>query len=113
MEKQLGEGTLSISQDVIDFIIEVVVDEIEGVQMVVQNVKDKLVGIVNRKKTVYSTEEESQKLTVNVKVGITYGENIPFVCYQVQNRLKEEIENLTGFEVEEINLSVERLEYKD
>ena len=49
MKKHLNQGTLSISESVIDFILEVAVKETEGVELIKAPVKHTLKKMVGRR----------------------------------------------------------------
>lgn len=39
-------------------------------------------------------------------LNIAFGYNIPSVCYKVQDKVKTMIENMTGLQVEDVNVKV-------
>ncbi|MCA0987941.1 Asp23/Gls24 family envelope stress response protein [Guptibacillus algicola] len=111
MKKPSLYGTLSISETVFDFILDVVVSEMEGIEQIQSNVKRTLKRIVGKRKSMYSDEtfDENEGLTLGVEIGIKYGECIPLVCYTLQEKIKQEVEMMTGFQVNEINIVVSTL----
>ncbi len=107
MKKHLNQGTLSISESVIDVILEVAVQETEGVELIKAPVKHTLKKMVARRRKAARYEGfEDSGLSLRVEVAISFGEVIPFTCFMLQERIKQDIEKMTGLYVEEINIVV-------
>ena len=51
------------------------------------------------------TDEKEVKIDVNIIV--EYGSRIPDVAFEIQNRVKKSVENMTGLKVSEINVHVQ------
>ena len=49
--------------------------------------------------------EKSIKLDVNIIV--EYGTRIPDIAFEIQNRVKKEVEEKTGLKVEDVNVNVQ------
>ncbi|KMM38797.1 Asp23/Gls24 family envelope stress response protein [Guptibacillus hwajinpoensis] len=112
MRKEYNQGTLVISESVIDFIVDVAVKETEGVELIVAPVKHtlrKIVGIRKRNKSQYEDGIEETGLSLRVEVAIDFGEIIPITCFMLQERIKNDVERMTGLKVEEVNVIVNRL----
>ncbi|MBN8207343.1 Asp23/Gls24 family envelope stress response protein [Bacillus sp. NTK071] len=112
MRKEINQGTLVISESVIDFILDVAVKETEGVELIVSPVKHtlrRIVGIRKRSRSQYEEGIEETGLSLRVEVAIGFGEIIPFTCYMLQERIKHDVERMTGLNVEEVNVIVSRL----
>ncbi|WP_347550501.1 Asp23/Gls24 family envelope stress response protein [Pseudalkalibacillus hwajinpoensis] len=114
MRKQLKQGTLSISENVIDFILDVAVKETEGVELISSPVKHTLKRMIRKGRTsVVMQDEEEFNLSLRVEVAITFGENIPYTCLMLQERIKNDVEKITGLDVYEVNLLVTGLLLKE
>ena len=50
--------------------------------------------------------EEDGKIRVQLVLNIRYGYNLPDVTRKVQERVKDVLENMTGIEVESVNISI-------
>lgn len=112
MRKEFNQGTLVISESVIDFILDVAVKETEGVELIVAPVKHtlrKIVGIRKRNRSQIEDGIEEAGLSLRVEVAIDFGEIIPLTCYMLQERIKNDVERMTGLHVEEVNVIVNRL----
>ncbi|NGQ94765.1 Asp23/Gls24 family envelope stress response protein [Brevibacillus sp. SYP-B805] len=53
---------------------------------------------------------EEKQLTLDMRVGVMYGVKIHQVCRDLQERVKQDVEDLTGLEVLAVNVRVERIE---
>ena len=58
------------------------------------------------------TEDEGE-LTVNCEIIVYFGENIPQLCYDIQSKVKRDIEEKTGLSVKAVNIRVEGLDKKE
>lgn len=48
-----------------------------------------------------------KELKIDVNIIVEYGARIPDVAYEIQNRVKKAIENMTGLNVAEVNVHVQ------
>jgi uncharacterized alkaline shock family protein YloU len=110
MSKSFHQGSLTISENVIDFILEVAIKETEGVRFIEAPVKKTLRKMVRKgKRPSFQYDENMQEdggLTLMVEVAIDFGEIIPFTCFVLQERIKTDVEKMTGFQVDEVNVVV-------
>jgi len=56
--------------------------------------------------------ERNECCTVFLKMTMKYGSNILHVCEKLQKHIKEEIEEMTNFTVEHVNITVQNLVYR-
>ena len=52
-------------------------------------------------------DTESGKANIDVNIIVEYGSRIPDVAYEIQNRVKTAVENMTGLKVEAVNVHVQ------
>ena len=57
--------------------------------------------------------EDDGVLTINCEIIVYYGVNIPQLCYDIQSKVKRDIEDRTGFTVKAVNIRVEGLDKKE
>ena len=50
---------------------------------------------------------EDGKAKLDVNIIVEYGSRIPDVAFEIQNRVKKAVENMTGLVVEEVNVHVQ------
>ena len=54
----------------------------------------------------YSSQSNST-IIYNVSIIVEYGARIPDVAFEIQNRVKKSVENMTGLKVTEVNVHVQ------
>ena len=52
-------------------------------------------------------DSENGKAKIDVNIIVEYGARIPDVAFEIQNRVKTAVENMTGLKVEEVNVHVQ------
>ena len=57
--------------------------------------------------------EDDGMLTINCEIIVYFGVNIPQLCYDIQSKVKRDIEEKTDFTVKAINIRVEGLDKKE
>lgn len=103
-------NNIKISNDVIAVIAGVAVSEVEGVASMSGGLAGGLTEAIKGKKNLakgikVDVTEKSAKIDVNIIV--EYGSRIPDVAFEIQNRVKKAVENMTGIKVSEVNVHVQ------
>lgn len=57
--------------------------------------------------------EDNGVLTINCEIIVYFGVNIPQLCYDIQSKVKRDIEEKTDFTVKAVNIRVEGLDKKE
>ena len=52
-------------------------------------------------------EKTDNKAKIDVNIIVEYGSRIPDVAFEIQNRVKKSVENMTGLKVAEVNVHVQ------
>lgn len=107
MEKK-GTGEVKIASDVVAIIAALAVTETEGVSSMAGNITNELIGkfgMKNLSKGVKVTMEDGL-VHVDIMLNVKYGYSIKNVSEQVQNRVSQQIETMTGLVVPEVNVRV-------
>lgn len=52
-------------------------------------------------------DKNENKVKIDVNIIVEYGTRIPDVAFEIQNRVKKAVENMTGLGVEEVNVHVQ------
>ena len=107
--KTENEG-IQISNDVVAVIAGVAVSEVQGVSGMSGGFAGGITEVLSGKKNLakgikVEIEENTAKIDVNIIV--EYGSRIPDVAFEIQNRVKKAVENMTGLKVEEVNVHVQ------
>lgn len=111
-EDKLGE--VHIADEVVAIIAGLAATEVEGVSSMAGNITNELVsrlGMKNLSKGI-KVEIENDTVKVEVALNIAFGYVIPDVSQKVQERVKSAIENMTGFNVESVNVRIATVDMK-
>ncbi|MCM1251558.1 MAG: Asp23/Gls24 family envelope stress response protein [Clostridium sp.] len=101
-------GTVKIADDVVAMIAALAATEVEGVAAMSGNMTNELLSRVGVKNMTKGTRVEvlQKKVKVDLAITIEYGFNIPATCQRVQTKVKNAVENMTGLEVNDVNIRI-------
>lgn len=101
-------GTVKIANDVVAMIAGLAATEVEGVGAMAGNITNELMGKVGMKKQTKGVKVDILDGNVSVELAVTleYGFNIPTTCNKVQEKVKNAIETMTGFNVSDVNIRI-------
>ena len=108
--KESENGGVNITDEVVAIIAGLAATEVEGVSSLAGNLTNEVIskaGMNKLSKGVKIITEEENKVAVRLGVNISYGYEIPKICQQVQDKVKNAIENMTGLEVADVNIKVD------
>ena len=105
-KKELGE--VRIASDVVAAIAALAATEIDGVYSMAGNITNALIGKLGMKNLSKGVKilMEGGIVRVDMMVVVNYGYSIPEVSEQVQERVSQQIENMTGLSVSEVNVRI-------
>ena len=104
-----NEG-IEISSDVIAVISGVAVSEVQGVASMAGGFAGGITEVLSGKKNLakgIKVEKDENAVKIDVNIIVEYGSRIPDVAFEIQNRVKKSVENMTGLKVEEVNVHVQ------
>ena len=107
--KTENEG-IQISNDVIAVIAGVAASEVPGVAGMVGSFAGGISEVFSGKKNLANgikVEATETQAKIDVNIIVEYGSRIPDVAFEIQNRVKKAVENMTGLNVEEVNVHVQ------
>ena len=101
-------GTVQIADDVVALIAAYAAMEVEGVSGMAGGVDMETVSKGGMKKLGKTVKVEVSEAGVkaDLSIDLGYGYSIPETCSKVQSRVKTAIENMTGLEVQDVNIRV-------
>ena len=108
-EENVAEG-IKISSEVIAVISGVAVSEVHGVFSMDGGFAGGITEVLKGKKNLakgIKVDTEDAKTKIDVNIIVEYGVRIPDVAYEIQNRVKTAVENMTGLKVETVNVHVQ------
>lgn len=109
-EIENGTEGIKIASDVIAVIAGVAVSEVEGVYGMAGGFAGGITEVLKGKKNLakgIKVDVDENKTKIDVNIIVEYGARIPDVAFEIQNRVKTAVENMTGLKVEEVNVHVQ------
>ena len=106
--EQEGIGSVQIADEVVAVIVAIAATEVEGVATMGDDITSEImskVGIKNLAQGVKLAIEDG-KVSVEVKLTVEYGYNIPATCAKVQEKVKNTVENMTGLTVTDVDVRI-------
>lgn len=101
---------IKISNDVVAVIAGVAVSEVRGVASMQGGFAGGIGEVLSGKKNLAKgirVDNEDGKVKIDVNIIVEYGTRIPDIAFEIQNRVKKSIENMTGLKVTEVNVHVQ------
>ena len=105
----LNDG-IKISNDVVAVIAGVAVSEVQGVASMAGGFAGGISEVLSGKKNMakgIKVDKTDNKAKIDVNIIVEYGSRIPDVAFEIQNRVKKSVENMTGLKVAEVNVHVQ------
>ena len=110
-EESLNEAnTIKIADEVVAVIAGIAVSEIPGVYSMAGGFAGGITEVLSGKKILskgIKVEVGDKETKVDVNIIVEYGTRIPDVAFEIQNRVKKAVENMTGLKVAEVNVHVQ------
>ena len=107
------EGTndgIKISNDVVAVIAGVAVSEVPCVASMSGGFAGGISEVLSGKKNLskgIKVDAGEKEVKIDVNIIVEYGSRIPDVAFEIQNRVKKSVENMTGLKVSEVNVHVQ------
>ena len=101
---------IKIADDVIAVIAGVAVSEVPGVADMSGGFAGGISEVLSGKKNLskgIKVESGEKETKIDVNIIVEYGTRIPDVAFEIQNRVKKAVENMTGLKVVEVNVHVQ------
>jgi len=107
-------GEIRISSDVVSIIASNAAMEVEGIASFGGGIAGNISQVLGRKnpfKGVKVEVTENRKVNIDLHIVVEYGVRIPDVAWKLQERIKQNVEQMTGLHVEEINVHVQGVSF--
>lgn len=107
-------GDIKISDDVVASIAGLATAEIEGVTSIAGHITSEIVGrsgVKNLSKGIKLSIKDGV-VTIDLYINIRYGYSIPKITAQIQERVKNAIESMTGLVTDSITIHIVDIEVK-
>lgn len=108
LEKKSGIGEVQIANEVVSSIAGISAGEVEGVDSMAGGITNELAGkfgVKNLSKGV-KVEVVDDTATVDLAINMKYGYSIPDTCVQVQEKVAQAINSMTGLTVKQVNVRI-------
>lgn len=105
-------GTVQIADEVVAIIAGLAATEVEGVASMAGNITNEVVGKLGMKNLSRGVKVDVLEgvVCVDLTLNMKFGYSIPKTSEAVQERVKSAIENMTGLEVSDVNISIAGVE---
>lgn len=104
-------GTVKISDEVIATVSAATLSKIDGVHSMSGTLAGGIVEFLGVKKSatkgIKVSVDESGNVSLEIHITIQYGFKIPDVAWEIQEKVKEEVEAVTGLTVVKVNVHVD------
>lgn len=102
-------GDIKVADEVLSIVAGLAASEVNGVYAMSGGIREGLTDMLGKQNFSkgIKVETEGHSVRVEVHVIITYGYNIPDVAIKLQEKVKESVEAMTGFEVTAVDIHVE------
>ena len=102
------EKEVLISADVVSSIAALAAVEVEGVDSTLGSITNVIAGKLGVKNTSKGVKAEivEDEVTLEMNIVMKYGYSIMKTCKQIQEKVSQAVENMTGLKVVEINIRI-------
>jgi uncharacterized alkaline shock family protein YloU len=106
---EIEENGIKIADDVIATIAGKAASEVTGVHSMFGGFAGGISEVFGKKNYTkgIKVDNSDKGLKIDVNIIVEYGARIPDIAYEIQNRVKKAIENMTGLKIEEINVHIQ------
>jgi len=103
-------GSIKISDEVISIISGIATSEIEGVYSMGGGIASGIAEFLGGKKNIskgIKVDLTDDSVSVEIHIIICYGVSIPEVAAKIQEKVKDELESMTGLTVDKVNVHID------
>lgn len=106
---EIEENGIKIADDVVATIAGKAASEVKGVYSMSGGFAGGISEVFGKKSYTKGIKVDNldNELKIDVNIIVEYGARIPDVAYEIQNRVKKAIENMTGLTISEVNVHVQ------
>ena len=108
--KTTNNNGVEISDEVVAVIAGVCVSEVTGVAEMAGGFAGGITEVLSGKKSLskgIKVEVGEKETKIDVNIIVEYGARIPDVAFEIQNKVKQSVEDMTGMKVVEVNVHVQ------
>jgi uncharacterized alkaline shock family protein YloU len=103
------DGNVQISNDVVEIIAGMAATEVPGVAGMSGGLVGGITELLGKKNLAKGVKVEvtEENAVIDLYLAVQFGSRIPDVAHQVQQRVKQAVEGMTGLVVKEVNIHVQ------
>lgn len=105
-----SDSSVVISEDVVSVIAGVAVSEVKGVVDTAGGFAGGISEVLSGKKKIskgIKVEVGEKETKIDVNIIVEYGTRIPDIAFEIQNKVKKAVKEMTGLDVLEVNVHVQ------
>lgn len=107
-------GEIRISSEVVSVIASNAAMEVDGIASLSGGIAGNISQVLGRKNPFRGIKvevTENREVNIDLHIIVEYGARIPDVAWKIQERIKQNVEQMTGLRVEEINIHVQGVSF--
>lgn len=111
LQEESGLGSIQINNNVVANIVAMAAKEVPGVHGIASGgLRDDLKGLFNNRSASISVDEDEQgRYRIKVKLILVFGVRLAKVAGEVQNAVRDQVENMTDKEVFRVDVIVDEV----
>lgn len=109
-----SQGTVKISEEVVSIIAGMAASGVEGVYSMSGTVGGGLsefFGVKKNSSKGIKVDIDGQIVTIDIHISVVYGNKIPEIAWEIQEKVKASVEETTGLTVEKVNIHVDGINF--
>lgn len=109
-----GEGIIKIADEVVATIAAVAASEVKGVAGMVGTITGSITEAFGKKNVTKGVKVQvgEKEATIDIYIIVEYGAKIPEVAWEIQEKVKNAVESMTGLKVNQININVQGIKFE-
>ena len=108
-DNKVDLGSIQIHKKVIGDIAALALNEVDGVSLIPKDLGGQILDVLGRKEApgVMVSVDKNNQVTIELKVFVRYGMNIPEAARNVQDVVRAAVEKSTDIHLREVNVNVQ------
>lgn len=114
-DQKVDLGSVQIHKKVLADITFSAISEIEGVKLIPQDLTSKFLRLfkTNNYSGIIVTVDKNNQVSIEVKVCIRYGINIPDIARNVQDAIRAAVEKIADINLKDVNINIQGIQRED
>ncbi len=115
VEAHADSGIIRISDEVVGIIAGLAATEVDGVSGMSGGIAGGIAEILGKKNFSKGVKVEvgETEAAINLYIVVEYGVRIPDIAQEVQEKVKNAVESMTGLSIVEVNVHIQGVSFRD